>query len=384
MDKREIDSAISVHSNSNLEIQEFGSDSDDQRDNESSSTSNSQIYPTPTRTVTPRRPSGSIAVGIHRRNSLRNGSQRNPSILPTSGIDPPVLPLPQAYPVGDVGSRPNHVIPLQIIQLETETQEEAAPHENEDEPNDENTKSIKLCGVIIVIIIVAYVATIAITIPNSTRQSHIGNTNTSSNVSKTTAHDNLYQNISLEPSLAPISSSHYPSSHYNDQSHEDISKMCFTDPHIINLLEWQTYERGDDPSIPRTYHFCPNSLMSIFDFDLYLYNYDYSSGYFHPMFFFRPNINILCGFDGDYDNNCTFQGGAFQIILQETPLFVDYSLNTTTENITISGFRFTGASGYNIASRSHITSLTVKNCRFDVSAVQKLCDYLCETSPCIS
>lgn len=92
----------------------------------------------------------------------------------------------------------------------------------------------------------------------------------------------------------------------------------------------------------------------------------YPSGDYHPLFLFAPNVNILCGEDGDFSNNCTFSGGFLHVSFFERPLFVNYSFNTTCENITMSGFRFTGASdGTIINMRSKKSSLTLRNCRFD-------------------
>lgn len=88
---------------------------------------------------------------------------------------------------------------------------------------------------------------------------------------------------------------------------------CYTDPHVIQLLEWDAFNKGEDPSIPRKYHFCPNTVMKVFGFDTFLMNFDYTTGDVNPLVIFRPNIHIMCGFDGDYNNNCTFSGGYFHI-----------------------------------------------------------------------
>lgn len=97
----------------------------------------------------------------------------------------------------------------------------------------------------------------------------------------------------------------------NQESTENFT--CYTDPITIQTLEWEANERGDDPSIPRTYHFCRNSVMNVFYYDLKQFNFDFSSGEVQPLVIFRPNINILCGHDGNFQNNCTFSGGFFQV-----------------------------------------------------------------------
>lgn len=154
----------------------------------------------------------------------------------------------------------------------------------------------------------------------------------------------------------------------NDQhsNHSQTTIPCYTDPMIIHVIESDAYKNGDDPSIPRTYHFCPNSVMNVYGFDPIFNTFDQSDGVF-PIILHRPNVNILCGFDGDYSNNCTFKGGFTQFVFNSRPRHLHYDVNTTAENITISGFRFTGATeGCTICNRNQITSLTIKNCRFDV------------------
>lgn len=50
-------------------------------------------------------------------------------------------------------------------------------------------------------------------------------------------------------------------------------------------------------------------------------------------------------------------------------MFTNYDINDDVENVTIEGFRFTGARyGSNIALRANQkSSAIIKNCRFDVS-----------------
>lgn len=146
------------------------------------------------------------------------------------------------------------------------------------------------------------------------------------------------------------------------------NNTCFTDPILVQTLEWEAHERGDDPSILRTYHFCPHSFMKVFNLETTLFTFDYGSGNVNPLILFRPNVHIFCGEDGDYSNNCTFSSGFYHVSFQKGPMFVNYNINTTVENITIEGFRFTGATGgSNIVGFSHSTNITIKNCRFDVS-----------------
>lgn len=140
---------------------------------------------------------------------------------------------------------------------------------------------------------------------------------------------------------------------------------CFTDPIVIQTLEYEAYQRGDDSSITRTYHFCPNSVMKVFEFDTHLYRYIYTTGEVFPLYVFRPNVHIKCGFDGAISNNCTFTGGFFQIGLTGRPIYFDYLSNTSALNVTVEGFRFTGAiEGTNIIVSALEASITIKNCHF--------------------
>lgn len=161
------------------------------------------------------------------------------------------------------------------------------------------------------------------------------------------------QNIS-EPTFLPI--------------RLDVSRGCYTDPMVIYILEKIAYDAKEDLKKTRTYHICANTTMNIFDFDLLQESFDFSSGDVHPFILFLPNIHIKCGYDGDIKSNCTFVGGTNQVVLRNGSLESSEPTNTTTENITIEGFSFTGAkAGNNILVRSSNSSLTVKNCIFHVS-----------------
>lgn len=143
---------------------------------------------------------------------------------------------------------------------------------------------------------------------------------------------------------------------------------CFTDPLMIQHYETLAYERKDDPSTPRTYHICPNTVLNIFPFNPRNFAYDYTGGDVFPLYIFRPNISILCGPDGDINNNCTFQGGTFHIMVVNRSLQRGYEMNTTAHNVTIEGMKFTGANeGSNVLIRMDEASVTLKNCRFSVS-----------------
>lgn len=149
------------------------------------------------------------------------------------------------------------------------------------------------------------------------------------------------------------------------------NQTCYTDPMAIQTIEWQAYLREDDPSIPRTYNLCPNSTIHVYKLNPMNQGYDFTSGGdAFPLMLFRSNINILCGFQEPYyDNNCTWSGGFFHITIEKQPFFVDDGdvINSTAQNITIDGFRFTKAEfGFNIGVRNYNSEgLTIKNCVFE-------------------
>lgn len=149
------------------------------------------------------------------------------------------------------------------------------------------------------------------------------------------------------------------------QSDQNQSFTCFKDPQIINILEWEAHQRGDDPSIPRTYHICSNSQINVFRRDMLPQSFDFSSGDSYPLILFRSNAHIKCGFDGSLENNCTFHSGTYHVSLNSRPFFLSYPITNATSNITIEGFKFTKAEGgANIVVQTPESSLTVKNCLF--------------------
>lgn len=157
------------------------------------------------------------------------------------------------------------------------------------------------------------------------------------------------------------------SSSYTNTNSNKNKTSCYTDPYIIHIIEKEAYERGNDPSIPRTYHICANTTMNIFRFTPLYNSVLPSSDNVHPLLLFRPNVHIMCGIDGSFGNNCTFDGGNVQVILHDRSFDTENLINATNvENTTIEGFRFRNASdGTNVAIRSAKSSLTLKNCLFD-------------------
>lgn len=138
-----------------------------------------------------------------------------------------------------------------------------------------------------------------------------------------------------------------------------------------NTKELEIFESGADPSISRTYHLCPNTSFYPYDMDPGKFvKPDYTSGSHYSITLFRPNINILCGYDGALENNCTFFGGFSSICIR--PKIIDYGnqlINTTAENITIKGIAFIGGtSGPSVLVENVKGSLKIEDCYFHVSS----------------
>jgi len=305
---------------------------------------------------------------IERQNRLQEqditrGSGIGASINPTGSRNNELqaLPhLPHAYPVPNNNARQQalpHAYPVpnnnagQHELYIVEPDVEVTDSENQDyHDNQTIQKHVMALYLLLIVMIVAVVG-----VPLSYYFRDLESANYNYNDEDASEISNSLQ-PTLPPSMEELTEPHQTSETFT----------CFRDPLKIQILEWEAFERGDDPSIPRTYHFCANSTMRVYSTNPKFFNFDSSSGDTFPLIIFRPNVNILCGEDGSFENKCTFKGGIAQIVLTESPFFVSYNLNTTTENVTIEGFRFTGTrNGVNIANRSNVTNITVKNCRFD-------------------
>lgn len=106
----------------------------------------------------------------------------------------------------------------------------------------------------------------------------------------------------ITQSKPPISNNSTSLDDSSQSNNVVTTSTCLTDPMVVNVLEFEVYERGDDPSIPRTYIFCPNSTMNIFHYHPSSGQADFSTGDAYPILLFLPNVNLLCG-DGSFENN---------------------------------------------------------------------------------
>jgi len=201
---------------------------------------------------------------------------------------------------------------------------------------------------------------------------------TSSNNNTFSENNEIFnQNHSSRPTLAP--SAERLSNNITSNSTYKSPSKCFTDPWEIYLYEEYAYREGVDPSILRTYHVCPNTLIKVQNYDHQFDAYDANSGDTNGFLFFRPNVSVKCGFDGSYENNCTLSGGNFQLtLIPYSVLEINILVFPGAENITVEGFRFTQAyKGANIFNQGIIQSLTLKNCVVDVSYLSHIMANYC-------
>lgn len=269
------------------------------------------------------------------RNTVLPGAYRNNN---TTGI-PQARPLPEAYPVFPV-------FPATIIDPECEHGEQDEQHSDPKNASYFSWKKAKR-GIIIFVVIGQWISIFYLVRLITTTDAN----GSQPTLAPSVARYNITSNSSLQ------------------EQNEKPLKECFLDPREIHMHEESLYIEGVDPSIPRTYNICPNSHLKIQKYDYQFGRYDINSGDYAAFTFFRPNIIVKCGFDGDYNNNCSLSGGETQVFLLSESVFeADKVLETKVENITLEGFRFTGGyRGTNIVNYAYVASLTLKNCVFNVS-----------------
>lgn len=80
----------------------------------------------------------------------------------------------------------------------------------------------------------------------------------------------------------------------------------------------------------------------------------------------NPNVHISCGINGKRENNCNLVGISIKVVRADT---IDDTYETlATDNVSIQGFTFTGASDGNIFSDNSMgAKINVKDCSFYVS-----------------
>ena len=130
-----------------------------------------------------------------------------------------------------------------------------------------------------------------------------------------------------------------------------------------------------DTSVTRTYRVCADTTIDVKEYD-----WDTSS-YVGPgnpaVSIWNPNVRIICGDNGNVEDNCVFNGGSFQIDVVGADAINETLPILPLENISIEGFSFTAVSEANIiVFGTDVTDMTgvdigasvlIKNCLFHVS-----------------
>lgn len=126
-----------------------------------------------------------------------------------------------------------------------------------------------------------------------------------------------------------------------------------------SLLDiYYSEKRVEDSSILRTYVLCPDTVYDIgSEYD------DYNIALDGDQFLLisRPNMQVLCGENGDSANKCTFMGGSFQVGLMD-----EFDSGEDISNILVKGVTFQGASIVNVLANGY-GDVTLEDCIFQVS-----------------
>lgn len=279
--------------------------------------------------------------GVERNNRLPGVERiypRRPGVSTTS------IPTPEAYPVYPVNT--NFDSNNNVDSLNERRERTRRSNEN-DCKFDAN--SFILPGVLFVAILVTVFLSVNFkqfglsrTNQQQAAGENSGNNNSSlhntNNETFITDKENIKDYYSSQPTRAPSSKV------TGNPTVSEPELKCFIDPWEISILEEVAYKNGVHPHIPRTYHFCPNIHLKIQLYNYEFGRYDENSGDYKALHLFRPNVSIKCGFDGSFENNCTFSGGNHIISLIPFSVFdTNKVVEPGPENITVEGFRFTGS-----------------------------------------
>lgn len=80
----------------------------------------------------------------------------------------------------------------------------------------------------------------------------------------------------------------------------------------------------------------------------------------YPISIFRSNVHVLCGFDGNSNNNCVLEDGHVQL-----GYYDKFNTNATLTNTAVKGLTFTKARYMNIEAQAN-GDLTIHDCVFKV------------------
>ena len=109
--------------------------------------------------------------------------------------------------------------------------------------------------------------------------------------------DNLNKGFVCEASDAPVCTSKRPVN-YRYPCVSYLDEIYFTESDIT------------DPSIPRTYLLCPNTVFRVGSRHT---DEGTPVGGSYPIILGRSNIRVLCGIDGKFGNNCLIRNGVVQV-----------------------------------------------------------------------
>lgn len=243
--------------------------------------------------------------------------------------------LPQAYPI----SLPQTATGIQVASCTAHTiitQRTSNDNNDNNNPEQRKKRSWKLWLIVLPLILLAvsitFIFLLSFPEPTNTSTNVTNISNTTITVANSTEEEIIIKQDTTAPSPSP-----------SLQEEKQEEQKCFTNPLEIQRIETELYLNGHDSSIPRTYIICPNSFIDFFGVPPTALEFDHSMGSYFPLIIFRPNVSILCGSDGDIRNNCTLYGGFCNISLFPRSLLINYPVNETAENTTISGFQLTGA-----------------------------------------
>lgn len=112
----------------------------------------------------------------------------------------------------------------------------------------------------------------------------------------------------------------------------------------------------EDDSNLREYILCPDTTFPVAN----TFHAGSPTDGQYPIIIARSNVHILCGWDGNSQNNCIIEGGLAQVA------YIDrFETNKTIENAMIKGVTFTKAKYMNVEAQAE-GDLTLYDCIFKV------------------
>lgn len=113
-----------------------------------------------------------------------------------------------------------------------------------------------------------------------------------------------------------------------------FNNLCIRDPQQI--LESELVVKNT--AVDRYYFLCNNVIFFIKPYDWTGKAYSSDTSLVRPLIFIYPNAHILCGLDGNVNNNCTMSGGTLQLEVVDANYFGLSSQKIT--NVSVQGVKF--------------------------------------------